>query len=156
MENLGIDPKQLIAQMINFALFYLLFTKLIAKPLAAYIQKRKTEDLQREKDLAAAHKAHIAAKSESDALIAKAKSEAADILEKAKIAARQTADELLKQAKEQANAIQKQALASAQEAKKHALQEAQQQIRAQAQHLVEEKLRTALDADTQRRLLQML
>ncbi len=47
MENLGVDPKLLIAQLINFGLFFFIFSKFIAKPFLAYIKDEKKKDAER-------------------------------------------------------------------------------------------------------------
>ena len=47
MENLGVDPKLLIAQLINFGLFFFIFSKFIAKPFLAYVASEKKKDAER-------------------------------------------------------------------------------------------------------------
>jgi F-type H+-transporting ATPase subunit b len=47
MEKLGIDPKILIAQVINFGLFVFIFVKLIAKPFLAVIELERKKDEER-------------------------------------------------------------------------------------------------------------
>lgn len=47
MEKLGIDPKILIAQLINFGLFAYIFVKFIAKPFLAIIEQEKKKDEER-------------------------------------------------------------------------------------------------------------
>ena len=47
MEALGIDGKLLIAQIVNFVIFYLIFKKFIAKPLAGYLKKQQDEEAKR-------------------------------------------------------------------------------------------------------------
>ncbi|PIY72273.1 hypothetical protein COY87_01825 [Candidatus Roizmanbacteria bacterium CG_4_10_14_0_8_um_filter_33_9] len=49
MENLGVDPKLLLAQLINFGLFFFLFSKFIAKPFMQYIENEKKKDLERQR-----------------------------------------------------------------------------------------------------------
>ena len=46
MENLGINVKLIIAQIINFALFFLIYKKFIAKPFVNFIngEKKKEEE----------------------------------------------------------------------------------------------------------------
>src|SRR3989344_4664635 len=45
MENLGIDGKLLLAQMINFALFFILVKQFIVKPFTSFLnQERKNEE----------------------------------------------------------------------------------------------------------------
>lgn len=47
MENLGVDPKLLIAQLINFGLFFFIFSKFIAKPFLAFVASEKKKDAER-------------------------------------------------------------------------------------------------------------
>jgi len=47
MENLGIDVKLLLAQMLNFILFFLLVKKYIAKPFLRFIDDEKKKEKER-------------------------------------------------------------------------------------------------------------
>lgn len=49
MEALGIDTKLLIAQLINFGLFVIIFSKFMYKPFMAYVRQQHEEEGQREK-----------------------------------------------------------------------------------------------------------
>lgn len=49
MEQLGINGKLLLAQLINFGLFFLLFQKLIAKPFLELLANEKKKDEERQK-----------------------------------------------------------------------------------------------------------
>ncbi len=49
MENLGIDPKLLLAQLINFALFFFIYKKFIAGPFVVLMKNEKEKDAQRKK-----------------------------------------------------------------------------------------------------------
>lgn len=51
MESLGIDYKLLIAQLINFGVFFIIFKKLIAKPFLQFIQKERKNEEEKEKAL---------------------------------------------------------------------------------------------------------
>ncbi len=90
MENLGIDSKLLIAQLINFALFFFIFKKYLAKPFMKFIsdEKQSTEDKEKlmvkakamEEKLKESEKTMKAAlKKESDAQIQEAKESAQKI-----------------------------------------------------------------------------
>lgn len=48
MENLGIDGKLIISQLLNFAVFFFIFAKFIAKPFQEYIAKQKLMEKERE------------------------------------------------------------------------------------------------------------
>ncbi len=49
MENLGLDAKLLVAQLVNFAIFFFVFQKFISKPFLSYLKKQKEEDQMRDK-----------------------------------------------------------------------------------------------------------
>ena len=49
MENLGIDPKLLLAQIVNFIIFFIVIKKFIAKPFARFVDKQKHEEAEKER-----------------------------------------------------------------------------------------------------------
>ena len=49
MENLGIDPKLLLAQIVNFIIFFIVIKKFIAKPFTRFVDKQKHEELEKER-----------------------------------------------------------------------------------------------------------
>jgi F-type H+-transporting ATPase subunit b len=52
MESLGVDVKLLIAQIVNFFLFFLIFKKFIAKPFSQFLITEKKKEEEKEKILA--------------------------------------------------------------------------------------------------------
>lgn len=90
MENLGIDGKLLLAQMINFVLFFILVKQFIVKPFTSFLnQERKNEEEKNQmlEKLKKSEKAGIEAemkmkekmKKEFDVLFVQAKKEAQDM-----------------------------------------------------------------------------
>lgn len=49
MENLGIDPKLLIAQLVNFVLFFFIFKKFMAKPFQKFLKDEEKKDTEKER-----------------------------------------------------------------------------------------------------------
>ena len=49
MENLGVDIKLLVAQIINFGLFFFIYKKLIAGPFVSVMKSEKMKDAERRK-----------------------------------------------------------------------------------------------------------
>lgn len=47
MEKLGIDIKLLVAQLVNFGLFFIVFQKFIAKPFLAFIKNEEKKDKEK-------------------------------------------------------------------------------------------------------------
>src|SRR3989344_4531891 len=56
MEGLGIDLKLLIAQIINFGLFFYVFKRFLAKPFVSFIDEEKQKEAERETSLQKAKK----------------------------------------------------------------------------------------------------
>ena len=109
MENLGIDFKLLLAQLINFGLFFFIYKKFIAAPFIAMMRnervkdaarKKMNEDIEKQKELLAQneksareeiHKkteeslkaVHHSAELERTALLAKAHDESKEIVKRA-------------------------------------------------------------------------
>lgn len=48
MENLGIDAKLLIAQLVNFVLFFLIFKKFIAKPFMSFLNDEEKKEKEKQ------------------------------------------------------------------------------------------------------------
>ncbi|PJC33346.1 hypothetical protein CO049_00765 [Candidatus Roizmanbacteria bacterium CG_4_9_14_0_2_um_filter_36_12] len=88
MESLGIDIKLLIAQIINFGLFFYVFKKYLAKPFASFMsdeaklekeKERTMEDLKKKEEelTTSQNKAKNLMKKELDAALKKVKEDAA-------------------------------------------------------------------------------
>lgn len=125
MENLGVDPKLLIAQIINFGLFFFIFSKFIAKPFLAYIQSEKKKDAERNRlnEVAVNQEAELIKKekdmtvrlrSEYDKALLQAKHEAESVKTGLMRDARKEAEEYISKAKMQ---IQSEKLAMEKELK---------------------------------------
>jgi len=56
MENLGIDLKLMIAQSINFLLFFFIVKKFIAKPFTNFLEEEKNKEKEKQKLLEEAQK----------------------------------------------------------------------------------------------------
>lgn len=98
MENLGIDAKLLIAQLINFGLFFFVFKKYLAKPFLKFILEEKDGTEEREKLL-------IKAKNMEEKLVEKE--------EAMKVAMKKNSDKQIQEAKDSAQQIKAQLLEEA-------------------------------------------
>lgn len=112
MESLGINIKLLIAQLINFALFFYIFKKFIARPFSQFlkseIQKGKEKDRileeiknKEEKIILEEKKLKERIKQEYESAIKAAKQEAARVKEQLINEAKIEADRLVAQGKRQ-------------------------------------------------------
>src|SRR3989338_6437461 len=120
MENLGIDGKLLLAQMINFILFFLLVKKFVVKPFTAFLNQERTNEEEKNKMLEKLKKSEEAGieaekkmkekmKKEFDVLFDQAKKEAqsirADLIKQAEIDALEIKDKNKKLLEEEKNLL---------------------------------------------------
>ena len=110
MEKLGIDAKLLIAQLVNFGLFFFIFHKFIAKPFLNFIRNEQHKEKEKERLLAdLENQKEKSTKFEADARekmnkelkeeVAKARKEAELIKKDLIIQAKKDAAEIIEQAK---------------------------------------------------------
>ncbi len=120
MENLGIDGKLLLAQIINFILFFILVKKFVVKPFTAFLnQERMNEEeknrfldkLKKNDEMAIETEKNMKEKikKEFDALFIQAKKEAqslrADLIKQAEEDAQDIRDKSKKLLEEEKNAL---------------------------------------------------
>ena len=120
MENLGIDGKLLLAQIINFVLFFILVKKFVVKPFSAFLnQERKNEEEKtklldklkksEEAGIEAEKKMKEKMKKEFDVLFVQAKKEAqslrTDLIKQAEADAQEIRDKSKKLLEEEKNAL---------------------------------------------------
>jgi len=120
MESLGIDIKLLIAQAINFALFFFIFKKFIAKPFSNFFTEEVKKEKEKEKILVDLkdkeelmivnqNKTKLQMKKELDEAIKKSKQEASLYKTKLVAEAGEEAEEIIVKAKKQIETEKKQA-----------------------------------------------
>ena len=120
MENLGIDGKLLLAQMINFILFFILVKQFMVKPFTGFLnQERKNEEEKNrmleklkkseEAGIEAERKMKEKMKKEIDVLFVEAKKEAAtmraDLIKQAEVDALEIKDKNKKLLEEEKNLL---------------------------------------------------
>lgn len=112
MEQLGVDYKLIIAQLVNFVLFYYIFKRFMAKPFLHFLHEEKRKETEKERLLSEIKKQEEAmgkAKSEMlsqmrsqiDQEIQRAKMEGAKIKESIIESAKKEADRLIAETKKQ-------------------------------------------------------
>lgn len=120
MENLGIDGKLLLAQIINFVLFFILVKKFVVKPFTSFLnQERKNEEEKNklleklkkseEVGIEAEKKMKEKMKKEFDVLFIQAKKDAqdlrADLIKQAEADAQEIRDKSKKLLEEERNGL---------------------------------------------------
>src|SRR3989344_2693593 len=89
MENLGIDIKLMLAQLINFVLFFIIIKKFVAKPFQSFLQTERQKELEKKM------------KQEFDKTLAEAKVEANKIKEEIVLTAKKEGETLKEAAKKE-------------------------------------------------------
>ena len=105
MENLGIDTKLIIAQGINFALFFFVFKKFLAKPFSHYVSQEKKKDQERERLLAETLARQEQLDKQEGQMKEKVKKESHVLLAEAKKQAAEARQELIDEATAEATRI---------------------------------------------------
>ncbi len=109
MEALGIDIKLLIAQLINFVLFVIIFSKFMYKPFMAYIKKQHDEEGQREELLRELEQKDQKATEAHKKILADAHAQASEITKEAESLAIAKRQEILEAANQEAKIIKEKA-----------------------------------------------
>ena len=110
MENLGIDGKLLLAQLINFVLFFYIFKKYIAAPFLKFMNQERQNEKEKEELLNNLKKGEEGLIVKDQKLRDQLKKETALVLEKAKKEGSVMKEEIIAEAKRDAAAIKDRAL----------------------------------------------
>lgn len=110
MDNLGIDFKLIIAQLINFGLFYILFKKFVAKPFLNLIKEEEENDKKRDEIKVKLEKQDEEINSERDKLEKEIAKKEEEIILDAKERAKSIKDDLIKESEDEASRIKVKAL----------------------------------------------
>ncbi len=105
MENLGIDFKLLLAQLVNFTLFFVLFYRFMAKPFLKFLNKERKMEEEKEATLATLKKQEGEMSTMEQEMRAKAKKQIDEMLDQAKEGAEKAKQDILAQAQKEADQI---------------------------------------------------
>ena len=152
MENLGIDGKLLLAQIINFVLFFILVKQFIVKPFTAFLnQERKNEEEKNklleklkkseEATIEAEKKAKEKMKKEFDVLFVQAKKDAQGLK-----------NELVKQAESDAQEIRDKSKKLLEEEKAVLYREVKDKIIKTSLMIVEDALKESLNETSRKQV----
>jgi len=105
MEGLGINPGYLLVQIIAFVVIYTLLTRFIYDPLGNVLRERRQRIAKGLEDAAAAANARLNAEKEAESILAKARAEAAKIIDEARSRGEEVGKTVEAQARAQADKI---------------------------------------------------
>jgi len=152
MENLGVDPKLLLAQLINFGLFFLLFSKFIAKPFMQYIESEKKKDMERQRVSELALKQEEELEAHKRKISDKMKKEFDVAIQDARKDALELKKELIKEAKKEAEAVVSKAQEEMKVARELMEREMKEKVTSLSLILVSKVLKDYLNEDMQKNI----
>lgn len=152
MENLGIDTKLIIAQLINFGLFFLVFKKFLARPFQAFVNKERKEQEEHQAALTKARQLEERSEKQEKEFKERMKREQARILDEAKKEAGVVRKDLLEQAHAEADEIRKRALAQLDKEKADLELAAREHITKVGMLLVQQALEDVLTEDMKKKI----
>jgi F-type H+-transporting ATPase subunit b len=97
MENLGVDIKLLIAQLINFGLFFYIFKRYISVPFTNFVKQEVKRNEEKENALAQAKKIENELADKEAEMIKKMKKQSFQVLADAKKEAQETKEKILQE-----------------------------------------------------------
>jgi F-type H+-transporting ATPase subunit b len=153
LEKLGINLGFFISQLVNFTLLVALLTVLLYKPILRMLNERKERIARSLADVDAAREAAARAQQDYDKKMVEAQRTAQEIIAKASQASEEVAAEIRAEAQREADSIRRKARDEAAQERAHLLAEVQNQIASLSMMATERVLGQAVDANTQRRLV---
>ncbi|MBW7960048.1 ATP synthase F0 subunit B [Patescibacteria group bacterium] len=156
MENLGIDLRLLIAQVINFVLFFIIVKKFIMAPFSKFITDEKQREKDKDKHLQDAKKIEEGLVVKEKEFNEKSQKELKKLLDDAKKRAEALTDEILEKAQKEAESI-KNKMKTQMEAERDALyRDVKSKVADLSIELVNEGLIFALDENTKKKVTQRI
>lgn len=156
MENLGIDLKLLIAQVINFALFLLIFQRFIAKPFLRFLDNEQKKDEEIRKSHEKALKLQEELKKKEDELQQTLKREREKVIDKAKKDAEAVKQQILDETRDQSEKIKQKALKQVELERENIYKEAKEKINELSFYLINSVLKDVLTEDLRKKVTQQI
>ena len=152
MENLGIDIKLLIAQLINFGIFFLIIKKFVAKPFTAFLNEERNKDEEKNRLLDKLKKSEEAAIESEKKMRERVKKELDIIFSQSKKEAQEIRGELVKQAEGDAQEIRDKGKKLLEEEKNILYREVKDKIIRTSLIIVEKALKESLDETSRKQV----
>lgn len=156
MENLGIDGKLLLAQIINFVLFFILVKKFVVKPFSAFLNQERTKDEEKTKLLDKLKKSEEAGIEAEKKMKEKMKKEFDVLFVQAKKEAQSLRSDLVKQAEADAQEIRDKSKKLLEEEKNALYREVKDKIIKTSLMIVENTLKESLDESARKKVTGMI
>jgi len=152
MENLGIDGKLLLAQIINFVLFFILVKKFVVKPFTVFLNEERNKDEEKNKLLDKLKKSDEAAIEAEKKMKEKMKKEFDVLFVQAKKDAQDLRVDLIKQAETDAQEIRDKSKKFLEEERNTLYREVKDKIVKTSLMIVENTLKESLDESSRKKV----
>lgn len=152
MENIGVDLKLLVAQLINFGLFLFLYSKFVAGPFAQVMSDEKRKDAERKKLAEEVAKQKELLKSEEKSAREEIRRKTDESLKAVSESAEAQRVELMKKAQEDVNALTTRAHSQLEEEKTKMEHQYKETIAKMSVLTVEHALKDFLSEDMQKQV----
>jgi F-type H+-transporting ATPase subunit b len=154
MENLGIDTKLIIAQLVNFGIFFFVFQKFISKPFLSYLEKKRKEEEVRE-NFASRLEKREEELAEEDKKLARERKKLLDLaITESKEEAEKVRLQIIADAKKEAERVVAQGKAQLSSERDELYKEVRNQIASISMLVVGKALREYLTDDAQKKITQ--
>lgn len=150
MENLGLDPKLIFSQIINFIVFFFIFSKFMAKPFHEYLKKQRAMEKERELLSEGLKKREEELANEKEKLLKETREEVNKMLAEAKQDGERIVADARDKAKEEADAVTAKAKEDIERMKADAEKEMQKQVVDTSMVLLNKGLRDYLNDDARK------
>lgn len=156
MEALGINAKLLIAQIINFSIFFFVFKKFISKPFLHYLDQQNKEEKKRQELTKELESGQASLNLEKEKVLKEARHESGQIIEQAKKSAEEVKRQLIIDANKQAEEIKSKAQAQIEEERNKINSEVKEKIVSTSSLMLTSVLGEFINAETQDKIVQGL
>ncbi len=156
MESLGIDLKLLIAQLVNFILFFYIFKRYIAKPFSQFLKTELDKEKEKERILQEIKKKEEMFTLEEKRIKEKIKKEYEEALKNTKQEAMKVREKIITQAKKDAEEIILKARRQIEEERNEMLKEIKQKAIDLSLLIVEKTLSQFIDKEMHKKINQQI
>lgn len=156
MEQLGIDIKQLLAQLINFILFFIIFKKFIASPFTHFLDEEKRKEKEREEILAKLKLDEESSTQEKARLKEEWREETNKLLQQARKEAEAIKNELIAEAKKEAEEIRNRGKQQLEEEREKLNKAVKERMIDLSVNIVDKAFKEYLDEETKKKITQYI
>ena len=154
MENLGIDTKLIIAQLINFVILFFVFKKFMATPFLHFIKEERRKEEEKNKLLADLNEKAVALEAQKNNLRQEQKKEMDKVMIEIRSEGDKVRDELVRKAHREADDMVAKAKRQIDDERENLHKELKQKVVTVSTLLVEKGLQNYLDEQEQRKITQ--